>query len=226
MAMSLRHKKFWISFILVDVLLAFALFTLWSLSQENAVSAELDELGVTLFPQAQPLSGFNLTDQYNNDADEDLLTGKWSLVFFGFTSCPDVCPLTMRELARFYQDYEQPAWPLQVIMATVDPLRDDAAAMANYLGSIHPEFIGLTGTPAELARFARDLYVVFERRTSAPGDESHAEHVMLDEDDYSVDHSIHLSLISPEGELVAAFRPPHRARDLARSLPLLIDSLN
>ena len=102
--------------------------------------------------------------------------GELSLVFFGYANCPDVCPLTMAQLARTYRELGEPE-DLQVIMVTVDPERDNPVQLEAYVERFHPDFIGLTGTPAMIADSSARFYA--GARKVPDGRVSHSSHVTL-----------------------------------------------
>jgi len=117
------------------------------------------ELSGTAFDQPVLVSGLELVD--HSGATVDLagdFNGQLTLVFFGFTRCPDVCPFTMARLGRIYQDLGAPA-DLNVVMLTVDPEHDTPAVLGAYVKSFHPEFIGLTGTTSQVATAARAFFI-------------------------------------------------------------------
>jgi len=164
------------------------------------------ELAGVLRTHYRPLAPFRLTDQDLRAFDRDRLRGKWSLLFFGYLSCPDVCPMTLHELGRFWQlvEDERGAAPddLQVVFVSVDPARDSPARLGDYLRHFNPEFIAATGDPAELDRLARQFgasYVI--EAETAPGQ-------------YPVAHSSAIFLVDPLGRSVAAFSQPHYAATL------------
>ncbi|MDA0896832.1 MAG: SCO family protein [Proteobacteria bacterium] len=159
-------KRLLIAFIVVDILLGLAVYrgyTLWNAGEEAAeLTRDLREKGTTLFPDSRPLSRFDLVDSRGEAFTNVNLTGKWSLVFFGFTHCPDICPMTMKELAEMTAQLS-PAEraKLQVILGTVDPERDDSATMAEYVAQYDDAFIGLTGTRIALSVLTKQLYVTY-----------------------------------------------------------------
>jgi protein SCO1 len=83
------------------------------------------------------------------------------MVFFGFTNCPDICPLTMHELTGFYRDLEGSAYQqdTQVVMISVDPFRDDTAQIAQYMGAFHEDFLGVNGDFQVIHRLAREMFI-------------------------------------------------------------------
>jgi protein SCO1 len=112
--------------------------------------------------------------------------GRLVLVFFGYTNCPDVCPLTMAKLAKTYQELGAPD-DLQVIMVTVDPEHDTPERVQTYAKSFHPDFIGLTGTPEMIAQASARFFVASIGAEKTP--------------DGTVAHSSHLALIDGQGRM-------------------------
>ena len=130
---------------------------------------------------------FQLTDQNGAPADEQVLRGKWTAVYFGYTFCPDVCPTTLTALAAAIDDLGPDARRFQVVFITVDPARDTAAQLKTYLSS--PAFpkgtLGLTGTAAQIASVAHAYRVYYKKAGTGPN--------------YSVDHTSIVYLMDPEG---------------------------
>jgi protein SCO1/2 len=229
-----------IAFIAVDILLGLAVYrgyTLWSAGEQAAeLTRDLREKGTTLFPDSRPLSRFDLVDSRGEAFTNANLAGKWSLVFFGFTHCPDICPMTMKELAEMTAQLS-PAEraKLQVILGTVDPERDDPATMAEYVAQYDDAFIGLTGTRIALSVLTKQLYITYSDPEAlishddhdAVNNESHSAHGMAEENqdengDYLITHSGHIAIINPQGELHGVIRPPHRDRDLLAVVKVLL----
>ncbi|MEL4439355.1 SCO family protein [Shewanella algae] len=140
----------------------------------------------------RPLQPFELQDQNGHLFDNDKLKQKWSLIFAGYTSCPDVCPTTLGKLSAVYPKLAQVA-PIQVILLSVDPERDSQSKLKDYLAFFHPEFIGLRAEHPALLPFSRDLGLVYSLVGDGP--------------DYQVDHSASLILISPDGRRYATIKP-------------------
>ena len=231
MKLTGRGKFALIAFVLFDLAMAVILLDLRALRSERASELELRELGVTVYPEPRNLQDFELQDQLGNVFTGADFVGGWNLVFFGFTSCPDICPLTMAELDKFYRsiDGNEFAKP-RIILVTVDPARDTPETMANYLGNYNEDFIGLSGDAASISRLASQLYVVQSGGPDAqvPGPDLPALHNHTEDSnttgsvgDYLINHSAHISVISPRGENFAVMRPPHRDQDIARAFQLL-----
>lgn len=129
------------------------------------------------------------------------LRGKWTLMFFGFTHCPDVCPTTLDMLAQVHTILkESPPYGAQgqVVFVSVDPQRDEPAQLAQYVQYFHRDFIGVTGPEAELKSLTRALGVLFMKIAEGGSD-------------YTVDHSAGVFFIDPAGRLVSVLTPPHTA---------------
>lgn len=165
-----------------------------------------------LAPRAQALPGgaFSLVDQDGRVTRQDVLKGHWSVVFFGFTYCPDVCPTTLQVLAQAREQLGPRGKDLQVIFVSVDPGRDRPARLKAYLSD--PAFpkgtIGLTGTPDQIAAVTR-AYRVYVRKAG----EGEA---------YLVDHSTAAYLMSPSGRfdriLPFGITPDEAARQISQAM--------
>ena len=137
---------------------------------------------------AQPGGPFTLVDQDGRSVDQRILNGKWSIVFFGYTFCPDFCPTTLTTLGKTMQALGPAAAKMQVVFITVDPERDTPQALKAYLSSkVFPKnIIGLTGTPAQVAQAAKDYVVFYQKEGTGPN--------------YTMDHSTALYLMDPNGQ--------------------------
>lgn len=142
----------------------------------------------------QPTVGgsFKLVDQDGRAVDQTLLNGKWSLVFFGFTYCPDFCPTTLQALEATRLQMGQAADDLQIVFVTVDPERDTPQALKDYLSSdgFPPGVIGLTGTPQQVADAAKVYRAYFQK--------------VGDGEDYTMNHSLTVYLMGPDGRFRSA----------------------
>ena len=225
MQLSPSTKLGLIAFLLVDAALAVSLVSLYFVRQDRALETELRDIGASIYEDPFELSNFSLIDQNNDEFSNANLLGNWNLVFFGFTSCPDICPITMAELDRLSKDWDEnyDSELPRVILATVDPESDSPDKMKEYLENFNIEFIGLTGDRASLERFADELFVAFGEPTTAgeqpSGHNTHNDRV--NPGDFVIDHSSHISVINPNGDLFAVLRPPHRARDIAEAFNLI-----
>lgn len=137
--------------------------------------------------------------------------GRYMLIFFGFTHCPDICPAELQVIAQALEQLGDKAKKVVPIFITLDPERDTPEAMANYVKSFGPNFVGLTGSPEAIAAAAKAYRVAYskvENKASA--------------DDYSVDHSALAYLMDPEGRYVTHFSYGLSADQMAEKLEKLL----
>lgn len=159
----------------------------------------------TLFEPPRPLPQGSFTDQDGAAFSPERLHGHWSLLFFGFTNCPDVCPTTLAMLAQVRKtlaDLPESQRP-QVILVSVDPQRDTPERLAAYVRHFDPGFLGITaGDQHALEEFARQMGAVVAITPLSDGN-------------YTVDHSASVFLVGPQGMLRALFSPPHSPQAIA-----------
>jgi protein SCO1/2 len=161
----------------------------------------------TALPRPRVLQPFRLTDHQGNAFDNARLAGHASLLFFGFTHCPDVCPTTLALMAQLKRD---PALAgLQMLFVTVDPARDDTATMRAYVEAFGGGMTGLRGEDAALDPLLMNLNAVRAIQPQAGGT-------------YSVDHSATLYFLNAQGALAAVFTPPFDYAKLAADLATLL----
>ncbi len=164
----------------------------------------------TWLPQPKQLQDFRLTDISGAPFTLADLAGRPSLVYFGFTRCPDVCPTTLLKLAQVVR--VAGIRGLRVVFISVDPQRDTPPVLAVYVHAFDPSFGGLTGDPRAIARVARDFAVAVSR-VDLPGG------------DYTMDHTAAVFLLDARAREVAIFTPPFEvaafAADLKRARPYL-----
>jgi len=169
------------------------------------------ELRAVLWPNAHPVAPFRMLTQQRQVFTAKQLRGRWSLVFFGYLDCPDVCPttlLTLADLHRRLRAGDGADAGTQFVFVSVDPANDPPERLAGYLGYFDPSFVGLTGEPAQLAVLARSLGAAY------------AEHV--DERGVrSMEHSTSIVLVNPQGWVVGAFPAPHDPARMQQQFQLL-----
>lgn len=144
---------------------------------------------------------FRLIDHHGQTRSLADFRGKAVVVFFGYTHCPDVCPTAMERFARVSRELGADAGRLQVIFISLDPERDTQALLAKYVPFFHPDFLGMTGAPADIEALAREFRVVAVKRpTEGAGG-------------YSLDHSAGAYAYDPSGRLRLYLGPelPHQA---------------
>ena len=164
------------------------------------------------YQQAREIKPFQLTDHLGATFNNESLTGQWSWVFFGYTSCPDVCPTTLQEMNFIYDDLKAIASNNQVLLVSVDPKRDSQEKLASYIGYFNPAFKALHGDHGALFPFARNLGLMYaitepeltpEQKLNSDAQDNHGASVS----NYLVDHSASLILINPAGKVEAIFKP-------------------
>lgn len=160
----------------------------------GALKRLLPEGGVTSIGQATIGGPFSLVDHTGKRVTEQNFRGRYMLVYFGFTFCPDVCPAGLQVAAAALDKLGAKAERVTPVFVTVDPERDTPAQLANYVSSFHPRLVGLTGTPEEVQAVAR-AYRVYYRKVK--DERSSAA--------YTVDHTSILYLMDPQGRFVTHF---------------------
>lgn len=177
------------------------------LTQDNDNTQAIREAGIITLPQSRDIPALQLASTNGTQQDTHALTGTWSLVFFGYTFCPDICPTTLAELRQLKKLLPDAAKDnLQILMVSVDPNRDTTEQLQMYLQYFDPEFVGLTGELADIQTLSNALSIPF-----IPGD-TRQKH-------YTVDHSGNLAIISPDGRQYGFIRAPLDVRKLAEQLP-------
>ncbi len=189
------------------------IFSLWVLVMlitivvwRNYITPPPRELAAVLWPEPKTLTAIDMVDQDGNRFNLNSLKGKWSFVFFGYTSCPDICPTTLAVLAqveKILRQDDEIRSDSQVIFITVDPNRDTIEKLANYIKFFSSEFIALTGNKASIDDIARQFnagYII------EPADESGS---------YLVSHTSAIFLTADNANLVGAFSIPHNPANIA-----------
>ncbi|KJK06853.1 MULTISPECIES: SCO family protein [Pseudomonas] len=171
---------------------------------------ELIDAGIILLPQSRTVPSIEMTDEKGQTVTMDELKGKWSLLFFGYTFCPDICPTTLAQLRQVKSELPKEAVDrLQVILVSVDPNRDTPAQLQQYLGYFDKDFRGLTGSLDNLQKLANAVSIPF-----IPADTS--------KPNYTVDHSGNLALLGPDGKQRGFIRAPFNNQKLVAQLPGLL----
>ncbi len=140
------------------------------------------------------VAAFSLTDHTGRRVTEKDYRGRWLLVFFGYTNCPDVCPTTLGTVAEVLAQLGAKADAIQPLFITVDPERDGPAVLAEYVAAFDPRIVGLTGTAEEIKDAAAAFMVYYAK-----------EDVDADTGNYAMSHSARLYLIDPKGEYATSF---------------------
>jgi len=165
---------------------------------------------VRLFTTTRTLPAFHLTAANGSTITGDTLKGRWSLVFLGFTHCPDVCPTTLQDLAvaqTAWADLPSDKMP-RILFVSVDPERDTPQKTGEFAHYFSPRIEAATADLPMLETFAKSLGMVFMKVPTANGD-------------YSIDHSASVSLIDPEGRMAGLIRPPLDSKKIGSDLRIL-----
>lgn len=172
------------------------------------------DAGIVLLPQSRTLPELSFVDQNGQTFNVDQFEDKWSLLFFGYTFCPDICPATLAQLRQLQDQLpEQARANLQVMLVSVDPNRDTPEQLKKYLDYFDAGFVGLTAEETTLQKFANALSIPY-----IPADTS--------KENYTVDHSGNLVIIGPDGTQRGFIRAPLNNAKLAVQLPGLITPVN
>ena len=164
-----------------------------------------------LYPQARAIPEFHLIQADGQPLSLDNWRGHWNVVYFGYTSCPDVCPTTLATFKQVWKDLGQRNLTDRVRFdfVSVDPQRDTPEHLRQYVGFFSQDFIAATGSDQELTTLTRALGLIYSRTTAANGN-------------IEVDHSGSAVIVDPQGRLLGMFRPPFVARALSADLAALI----
>lgn len=186
-------------------LLGLAAASFWFTPQQTpAVSSG------TLLPQPRLLTDFSLQGANGQAFTKAQLQGRWTLVFAGFTRCPDVCPDTLARLKQLDANLRQRGVVINVLLLSIDPQRDQPEQLASYVHYFNPDFLAATAQEPELARVTRELGIAYAK---VPGKTA---------DDYTMDHSAALVLLDPQVRVAGYFTPPLRVEALTTDLAQLI----
>lgn len=172
---------------------------------------------VTVFATPREVPAFSLQQAGGQALTMDALKGHWTIVFLGFTHCPDVCPTTLAQLAiaqRQWGELPENKRP-RVLFVSADPERDSPDLLAQYAHSFHPDTLAATAPLPELERFTRSLSLVFMK---APSENGAA-------DDYSIDHSAAMVLLNPQVQMAGVVQPPFDIQGIAADLTSLTKAI-
>jgi len=150
--------------------------------------------GVSLFSVARDLKPFELQDHHKNIFSEKQLRDHWTLIFFGFTHCSDVCPITLDMLKHSYNDLKKITPNIQIVFVSLDPERDSTQTISQYMQQYNPEFIGTTAKLSDLRKLQSQFGIYSER------DQIKSNH------DYQIKHSSSIILVNNQGKWAGLFK--------------------
>lgn len=200
--------------LLATASLLLALLIVWLAVQNGKAglkrpSDSLQAAGMVALSKPRPLPELSFQTSENIELSTRDMHGKWYLLYFGYTYCPDICPTSLAEMRHIYRLLDEDLRPhVEFIMVTVDPARDTASQLRAYLDFFHPDFKGLTGNMSDIQSFSNALGIPF-----IPGDTS--------KPGYTVDHSGNLAIISPDGLHFGFVQAPFKIERVAEQLSRL-----
>jgi protein SCO1/2 len=171
--------------------------------------AGLRGLAQPVFPAEGSKLTFALTATDGTAVTDQTYRGKWLVVYFGYTYCPDVCPTTMMEIAGALKALDPYTDMVQALFITIDPQRDTTTVLNDYLKSFDPRVIGLTGTHVQIAAAAKAFHVFYERNDTDGGS-------------YLYDHSSYIYLVNPDGRFARAINGQGSSRAISDALSALM----
>lgn len=184
-----------ILFVGLCVVIPLSLGALLALYNDSQRDVAIESISATVLPTPKALPDFMLEDHQGNNFSRENLIGKWSMIFFGYTHCPDICPTTLSTLNQVHDILRETSavdMP-EVIFISVDPERDTSILLANYMSYFNEQFIGVTGSLANLKKLTVPLGIFFSISGEA------------DNGSYDVAHSARIMLIDPQGRWRALF---------------------
>lgn len=190
------------------LLLSGLMFGLWFFQHLN--NRRLDSFQGALLATPRIMPSYQLMGVDGEAFTKEQLKGRWTWIFFGFTSCPQLCPTTLATLARAYQTLETKQVPMlpRIVMISLDPKQDNLKRLGAYVKAFDQHFYGARGDEAVVKVLARDLGVVYQKVSLSKG--------------YTIDHSGAVIVVNPEGKLQAFLTPPYSVESLVQDHLLLI----
>ena len=174
----------------------------------------------TVLNSPRPVAHMKLVDQHGVPVTADTLAGRWTVLFFGFTHCPDVCPTTLARLAGVQRRLPEAIRPkVRFMLVSVDPMRDTPARLAEYVGQFGQGFVGATAPLGDLAPLLKELGVSYAYTAQEHAEHAgHAGHADHGTPAYTVTHSETLYVLDPRARLYAVFTDPKDDYALQRDL--------
>lgn len=208
--MTRTQKTVLILAAIVALVLGLTVYRVLSGSAQGDQTAFIDA-GIILLPQSRTVPDFSLTDQDGQPVSLSQLKGKWTVLFFGYTFCPDICPTTLAQLRQIKSELPSEAVDkLRIVLVSVDPDRDTPQQLKQYLGYFDKQFVGLRAPVDTLQKLANAVSIPYiPADTSKPG--------------YTVDHSGNLALLGPDGTQRGFIRAPLNSQKLVAQLPGLVE---
>jgi len=180
-------------------------------SSDSSVNIKPDSIQGAIYPKAKEIKSFNLINHRSENITKENFKNHWSMIFVGYTHCPDICPTTMTvmtQVSEFMQ--KQQIKPPEIVFLSIDPERDTADILNSYVTYFNKDFIGLTGEVAEIKQLSAQLNAVFRKAPGLSGN--------ITDKDYLMDHSSALMLMNPDGNLQSILTAPHTPANIIESI--------
>lgn len=202
-----------VTFIVFICAALFASLFVYHASQKQASNVVSANGNSVLLPVGRDLKPVQLVNANGKDFTERDFNGRWTLVFFGFTHCSSVCPITMEMISKAYPALHEAIPNLQVVLVSLDPERDDKATLSKYVQSFHPEFIGVSGKIENVRKFQSKLGIYSAREENSGSN-------------YQLQHTSSIMLINPEGKWVGMFKFGMNPEEFSKEVKSGVTSLS
>jgi len=207
--MTRTQKTVFILVAIVTLIMGLTVYRVLSGNNQGAQVGMIDA-GIILLPQSRTVPDMAMTNQDGQAVSLSDLKGKWTLLFFGYTFCPDICPTTLAQLRQIKSELPKEAVSnLRVVLVSVDPNRDTPQQLKQYLGYFDKDFVGLSAPVEQIQKLANAVSIPF-----IPADTS--------KPNYTVDHSGNLVILGPDGTQRGFIRAPMSNPKLVAQLPNLL----
>jgi len=176
-----------------------------------------DGIDATVIYQGAPITSFHLSSHKGSEFNQDNFLNHWSLLTFGYTNCPDICPTTLNTLNHVDQLLKESGYPIkpQIVFVSLDPERDNVEKLAEYIPWFNNDFIGLTGSIEQTEALTKMLGIINMKEEGSANN-----------DDYLIDHSVVIMMIDTEGQLRALSSAPHEATTIASDFKKITQKFN
>ncbi|MDH5766476.1 MAG: SCO family protein [Gammaproteobacteria bacterium] len=207
-------------------LVVIAVITLATLSQwviwkygniKNNTQIADDGIAATILYQPAPITSFRLSNQKGSEFNQDSFLNHWSLLTFGYTNCPDICPTTLQTLNHVDKLLKESNYPIQpqVVFISLDPERDNVEKLAEYIPWFNEDFIGLTGSIEQVEVLTKMLGIINKKRDTEPRSNN-----------YQIDHTVAIMMIDSKAQLRALSSAPHNAQTIAEDFIKITQKFN
>jgi protein SCO1/2 len=208
---------------LLYVLFGIACMGMGILIASQKFSSPPELKAVQLLPGSKKITDIDLQSTRRHNIHSDFFSEHWTLIFFGFTSCPDFCPMELQKMSKALRLVGNT--DLQVLFVSVDPERDSQEKLRGYVEFFHPDIVGATGNNQEIAKFAQMFGAAYDRSYISDKkvhEISAGMDMPADADDYQVNHSLRIFIVNPRGEYVGSFAPPYDAEMIQSDMMALM----